>query len=227
MFRLRLVAVVAIAGVLLTGCARDTDEALRVGDVSVDNAQVDAIAAPLVARLQGNGVSDEIRANVAEQTVFLEVARRYAREKGITPEAPDYQAAATRIQASVDDPYVRLNAESEAYLNALRENTPARTPTEAELREGYDRFIRLVGSSPATYEQIREELLTLALYANSLALRDELTAAMGRYGVTVNPRYQPLEFPLFAVTVTASGGQLVLVSLPLGEQGTGAVRSVG
>ncbi len=37
----------------------------------------------------------------------------------------------------------------------------------------------------------------------------------------MNPRYQPLnEFPLLAV----ADGQLLLVGLPLGEQGTGATR---
>jgi hypothetical protein len=163
---------------------------------------------------------------VAEETVFLEVARRFAREKGITPGAPDYEGAASQLGASVDDPYVRLNAESDSYLTALRENATARTPTEAELHDAYDRSVKIAGPGQATFEQISAELMQLPLYANALALRDELTAAMGRYGVTVSPRYQPLDFPLYSVSVTASGGQLVLVSLPLGQQGTGAVKAV-
>jgi hypothetical protein len=39
---------------------------------------------------------------------------------------------------------------------------------------------------------------------------------LDRYGLTVNPRYTPLDFPLFSV----SQGQLVLVNLPMGDQGT-------
>jgi hypothetical protein len=38
----------------------------------------------------------------------------------------------------------------------------------------------------------------------------------------VNPRYSPLSVPI----TTLSNGQLVLVSLPLGYQGTGAVRDL-
>jgi hypothetical protein len=89
------------------------------------------------------------------------------------------------------------------------------------MRDVYDRFSALAGPGAATFEQIRDELLRLPEYGEALALRDALIAAADRYGVTVNPRYQPLdEFSLHVV----GNGQLVLVSLPLGQQGTGAVR---
>ncbi len=220
---MRIVAVLAVLGMLLTGCApQGSSEALQVGDVTIDDARIDEIAEPLAERLSVAGVTGEIRQSVAELTVFLEVARRYAREQGVTPEEPDYKGLAAQFQASVDDPYVRLNAEVNAYLTALREDATERTPTEAEIRDVFDRFVEIAGPV-ATLEQIRGELLAIPEYGKALTLREELLAAMDRYGVTVSPRYQPLEFGLFVVSVT--GGQLVLVSLPIGEQGTGAVRA--
>ena len=221
---MRIVAVLAVLGMLLAGCApQGSSEALQVGDVTIDDDRIDAVAEPLAQRLAGSGVTGEIRQSVAELAVFLEVARRYAREQGVTPEEPDYEGIAAQFEVSPDDPYVRLNAEANAYLTALRENATGRTPTEEEIRDVFDRFVEIAGPV-ATLEQIRGELLAIPEYGKSLTLREELLAAMDRYGVTVSPRYQPLEFGLFVVSVT--GGQLVLVSLPIGQQGTGAVRAV-
>jgi hypothetical protein len=227
MVRSRIVAVAALVGLLLTGCTQTNTNAdtLRVGDVSVDDSQIEQIVGPEATRLTGLGVTDDLRQSAAELTIFREVARRYAAENGITPGAPDYETMAQQFQSTTDDPYVRLNAEAIAYRTALINATTARTPTEAEMHEVYDGFVQLVGPV-ATYDDIRGELLNLAEYGQSLALRDGLTAAMDRYGVTVSPRYQPLREDLLVVTL-AAGGQLTLVSMPIGPQGTGAVRDEG
>jgi hypothetical protein len=225
--RLRLLGLLALVGVLaLAGCTHSPSQALRVGDVSVDNAQVEATAEPFAQALTSNasGVTDpvaKVRQSVVQLTIFKEVARRYAQEKGVTPAAPDYAGVAQSLGVGEDDPYARLNAEAGAYLTALRDNATARTPTDAEIQDVYDRYLVLAGSGAATQDEVRQQLLALPEYGQSLALRDALTDAIARYGVTVNPRYQPLQFPLLVV----ANGQLTLVSLPLGDQGTGAVRS--
>src|SRR5690606_9216821 len=100
----------------------------------------------------------------------------------------------------------------------------ARTPTEDEMRGVYDDFVAIVGPNAATYEQVRGELLTWTEFGKALAVRDGLSEAAQRYGVTVHPRYQPLEYPLLQ---TGQNGELTVVTLPLGEQGTGAVHSAG
>jgi hypothetical protein len=218
-----LVVTALVAGLALTGCAQDASEALRVGDVTVDNAEIEATADPFAEFLNANGADaslSRIRQAVAEFTIFTEVARQYAREEGITLPTPDYESVAASMQTSPDDPFVRLNAEVDAYRNALLEETTGRTPTEDEMRGVYDDYVVLAGPQAASYDEIRTALLDLPEYGQALALRDELLEAMDRYGLSVSPRYQPLSFALFAV----SQGQLVLVSLPLGEQGTGAVR---
>jgi len=221
------VGLLALVGVLtLAGCAHSPSQALRVGDVTVDNTQVETMAAPFAQALSANaaGVTDpvaKVRQSVVQLTIFKEVAQRYAQEKGVTPAAPDYAGVAQSLGVGADDPYARLNAEAGALLTALRDNTTGRTPTDAEVQDVYSRYLEVAGEGAASLDEVRQELLTLPEYGQALALRDALTDAIGRYGVTVNPRYQPLQFPLLVV----ANGQLTLVSLPLGDQGTGAVVS--
>lgn len=222
------VTALALVGVLgLAGCAHNPEEALRVGDVSVGNSQIEDSAAPFVGVLgadapgtAGTEVVAQVRQSVVQLTAFKEVASRYARETGVRAEAPDYASAAQGLQLDIDDPYVRLNAEAFALRDALLADATGREPTEDEIRGVYDDFIALAGPDAATYDQIRDELLRFPEYQQALGLRDELVEAADRYGVTVNPRYQPLAFPLIQV----SNGQLTLVSVPLGDQGTGATR---
>jgi hypothetical protein len=220
--RLGFVAAVALVGTLaLAGCQHDPDRALQMGDVTLDNAQVEAAADRFASELANSpsGIADPVgavRRSVVQLTVFNELARRYAQEKGITLPEPDYAASAEALGAPEDDPYVRLNAETSAYLTALRTQAAPQTPTEADMQEVYARYVELAGADAAPYDQIKQALLELPEYAQSLGLRTELLAALDRYGLTVNPRYTPLEFPLFSV----SQGQLVLVNMPMGDQGT-------
>jgi hypothetical protein len=220
--RLGFVAVAALIGtVALSGCQRDPDTALKIGDVTMDNAQVEAAAEHFAARLADSpaGIEDPVgavRQSVVQLTVFNELARRYAQEKGIAVPAADYAASAQALGAPAEDPYVRLSAETSAYANALRGQATSQKPTEADMQEAYARYVELAGDNAAPYDQIRDALLELPEYSQSLGLRTELLAALDRYGLTVNPRYTPLDFPLFSV----SQGQLVLVNLPMGDQGT-------
>jgi hypothetical protein len=231
MHRVRSLAAAALLGLLLlTGCARDADEALRIGDVTVSHDEIESAAQQYATSLTGADVSDpvgRVRHSVAELTVFREVARRYAQERGVAPGPAQYAAAATALNLSQDDPYVRLTAEAAAYRDALLANAIAREPNEAEMRDIYDRLLaRIRTEAPEAplpaYEEIRSQLVDWPEYGKALALRDELMAAIDRYGLTVNPRYQPLRHPLMTVQ-----GQFDLVVVPLGQQGTGAVRPAG
>lgn len=221
------ITVLALVGTLaLAGCARPTEDALRVGDVSVTNTQIDDTVAALMSRLGEGGTPGVdtvagVRQFAVRLTVFTEVASRYAREQSVTVPEPNYAAAAQELQLDADDPLVRISAQARAHADALLEDATARTPTEDEMRAVYDDFVALVGPNAATYEQVRGELLAWPEFGKALAVRDGLSEAAQRYGVTVNPRYQPLEFPLLQ---TGQNGELTVVTLPLGEQGTGAAR---
>jgi hypothetical protein len=220
--------VVALAGLLgLSGCQSHPTEGVQIGDVRVSDAQIEATAQRFAADLasQNSDFKDpvgQVRQSVAELTVFNELARRYAREKGIELPTPDYDTAAASYGAAADDPFVRLNAETSTYLTALREHATPRQPTEAEMQDVYRKYVELAGDQAQPYEAIKQALQDLPEYPQALGLRTELLAAMDRYGVAVTPRYRPLNVPLLAV----SQGQLVLVDLPMGDQGTGAVRDV-
>ena len=220
-------AATALAGlVVLTGCAHDTDAALRVGDVTVTNAEVDAAAAHVTEALAPGGVTGvtgQVRGSVVELRAFLEVARRYAQEHGVTVDQPDYATAADSLGLPQSDAFVRLNAEASAHLDALLAAATPRDATEDEIRTVYDAFLALTGANPAevTFDAIKGELLDVPNYGQALKLRDELSAAADRYGVVVNPRYQPLSYAL--LSVSTQSGRLDLVTLPIGQQGTGAV----
>jgi pyruvate/2-oxoglutarate dehydrogenase complex dihydrolipoamide acyltransferase (E2) component len=233
--RVKITALALVGALALTGCARNAEEAIRVGDVSIGTSQIEQAAAPLAeaagATATGSAETAEIvaqvRQDVVRLTIFTEVARRYARERNVQPEEPDYRGVSASWQLDVSDPYVRLKAEADAYRRALLADATARTPTEDEINTVYDDYVAVVtslGGTPATYEQIRDELLNnFPEYQQALGLRDALVEAAARYGVSVHPRFQPvMEYPLLQI---GDQGQLTLVWLPLGPEGTGAVRS--
>jgi hypothetical protein len=225
--KVKLAATAVVAVLALAGCTHNSDEALRVGDVSVPNAQIDADATGVTGDLTGagvTGVTGQVRSALVELRVFNEVARRYAQEQGITPAAADYAGTASNMQLPQTSQFVRLQAESEALVTALRGKATPRQPTEAEIQQVYDAFLKATGSTPADvpYDSVKSELLQMPEYSESLGLRDALEQAANRYGVTINPRYQPLNHSLLTVSLN-SGGTLDLVSMPLGQQGTGAV----
>ena len=81
------------------------------------------------------------------------------------------------------------------------------------------------GGQIPSYEELKPQLQALPALGEGIGLRTELLAAASQYGLVVNPRYQPLEMPLAAVTSGQS--QVVLVSLPLGTpSGSPAVRDL-
>jgi hypothetical protein len=227
--KLMFVGLVALVGVFaLSGCQADPNRAASIGDVSIDHADVDAMVTTIEADLkkaQQNLPAEaygDVRRTVVEFTVFNELARRYAADRRISVPAADYAAAAGQIGLPADDPYVRLYAESTALRTALLAQVKPATPTEADFREAYDRYVALAGAEASSYEEVKPQLAALPEFQTGIGLRNELLAAADKYGVVVNPRYAPLSVPLTSV----SNGQLTLVSLPLGDQGTGAVRDV-
>jgi hypothetical protein len=235
--RVKITALALVGAFALAGCARATsDEALRIGDVSISTSQVEQTAAPLAeargATAAGSpettAIVAQLREDVVQLMIFTEVAGRYARERGVEVGSPDYQGAADALQLDVDEPYVRLAAEANAYHEALLANATGRQPTEDEIRGVYDHYVAvaLAGGTPqnelATYEQIRAELIDWPEYQQALALRDALVDAADRYGVFVHPRYQPVVYPLLRGGLQ---GQFTLVTVPFGPPGTGAARA--
>ena len=108
--------------------------------------------------------------------------------------------------------------------SARRHAGLSRRPAERSGLAGQIGQDQASGGQVPSYEVVKPELQSLPELGQGLGLRAELLAAIDRYDIVVNPRYQPLEMPLAAV----NGGQsqIVLVSLPLGTSASPAVRDL-
>jgi hypothetical protein len=237
-----LAGVAVAAALVLSGCQNDPEQAVSMNGFSLREQQVERTAEEIEAdvkvlieeaKRQGQQVNEgpirgDLRLNVVQLTVFNELARRYAQERGYQVPAPDYASIATQIGLPADDPYVPLYADADAYRNLLLANVAPATPTEADVKAVYAGYRRLQEQSgqPGGYteEELKAQIVTNESFRRGLGVRNELMAAAQRYGLVVNPRYAPLEFPLAIVRTEL--GPLTIAALPLGDQGTGAVRDV-
>src|SRR5690606_18496831 len=113
----------------------------------------------------------------------------------------------------------------ETYKELLLQAVPPASPTDADLRDAYDRYVQAAtnaGVEPVDFDTIKQELQQTPQFVAGVGVRNALTEAAQRYGITVSPRYQPLEVPVWA----APNSQLVLVAFAVGEQAD-AVRDLG
>jgi hypothetical protein len=226
----RLIAA-AVAGVAalvaLAGCRIESPtDAAYVGNTRFSQADVDK----LVKQLDTDGVqvTDANRASLRQfilaRSVFLDVAKRYATEKGYAAPPVDAAAVAQANNLPANDPVVRLVAESDAYRQLLLGKASPAQPTDADYHDAFQLLVNQKEAQPgdeaALTQQLRQSVSETI--ASGVGLRNELAAAMRRYGATVNPKYLPTGFPL--ATVTAPDGRSVaVVQLPLGGTGQGAV----
>jgi hypothetical protein len=114
--------------------------------------------------------------------------------------------------------YTELRADLYSCLTAIP--YADQTPTDAELRELYDRAVA-AGLVTASFEQTREQLLADEGIRQRIVIDRTMTQAAKDADVSVNPRYRPLEFPL--VPVENSGS---IMEVTMGELASGAVRDL-
>jgi hypothetical protein len=220
----------AVAGVValvaLTGCRIESPaDVAYVGSTRFSQADVDSV----VKQLEVDGLkladSDKARARqlIVQQEVFLEVAKRYAAEKGLPAPAVDTASLAQANNLPESDPYVKLASSARAYFNLLQGKVPAAQPTDADYHAAFQLLVDQNEAQPS-----EEAALTQALrqgvaetIASGVALRNELSAAMKRYGTAVNPRYLPSAYPL-ATVQAPDGRSVVVVQLPLGGTASAA-----
>ncbi len=221
--RLVPAAILAVlAGLALTGCRTQPGIASYVGDTRLTDNEVEQLVTTIETDVKNAGGTlqkeayGNIRQLVVQLTVFTEIAKRYAAEKGLTLPAQDYETAAQQFGLPVTDPFVKLAVDSDAYRTLLLENAQPANPTEADLRDAYDRVVAS-GVQEISFEQLKDQLAALPQLRSGVGLRNELAAAADRYGVSVNPRYQPVEMPLSGVP--GQSGEIWLVALPLGATG--------
>jgi hypothetical protein len=231
--RLVPVAALAVLGlVALAGCQSTPGTAVALGDQRVTDAQIDDEARAASADFLAANYSAEqypqlqdpayMRLMFANLHAFNLLAEQYASDHGIVVPPRDYKTMAANYHLSVDNPFVRLTADHDAYAQALASKIKPATPTEQDLKDVYQKLVA-AGFTDA-YASLRPQILQLPQLGSSVAVRNELRATADRHGLEVSPRYLPLEINLGEVQLQ-SGTTLAIVTLPLGDQnGQPAVR---
>ena len=220
----RRLAIVATTGTLavagLAGCRSAPSVAAYVGQDRIsedrvstvlDEARGNAIAPP--AGQQGPPAIR--RQDVVDTLVGLDVMREIARQRGLRPTPLDPAQVGQAIGVKPSAEYVRLYGEYRGLLNAIGSAAKPAQPTEADLRDVYNR-LTAGGANPngASFqafstgipEQDRQTL------AQNIGLRNDLQPQIAKLNTVVNPKYAPPQLPLVS-TQGADGQELPLVVL--------------
>jgi hypothetical protein len=209
--RTATLAVLGVSAILaLTGCRSSPSTAAYVGPTQYSVSSVQRVA----AEVRGNKAVDlSSQQDVAKMYVLRDVAKRIVDEKGWKVQRLDRAAVAQQLNLKPDSRYVALRAEVEEYLGAVMQNAAPVAPTDADLRDLYDRA-KVAGLVQAgqTFEAVKPQIDSPQL-RSALGARKLLTDGVKKYHVTVNPRYAPAEWPLLRFT-----GDKPAVVVPLDPQ---------
>lgn len=235
MTRARRLASVAVAASLavagLTACRAEPSVAAYVGDdVRITETRVqklwDEVQDAVADQAEESGQKAAMpisRGDIVRTLVSGDVLAAVAKEKGVTvpaDAAANFTEYASQLRLPETVEYVRLYAESDLLLRALRtqaQNAPA--PSDEDLKEVYDVLLANQGIDPGTpFEAFKTQLpeQNKALVQTSAAVRRDIEEAAGSLDITVNPRYQPLAISILEFQ-TANGDLRPLVTAPLGE----------
>ncbi|WP_310381186.1 hypothetical protein [Actinoplanes couchii] len=238
MQRARRIASIAVVASLAVGglgaCGfRPADMAARVGDgetITEDRVQRiwDESRETLLDKAPAAGASAEpvrvpyTRGDLVRAIVSRDLYGRLAAEKGVSlPAGVPYDEAGAQFGLPGTDEYVRLYTENAVLQNSLTKavtNPPA--PTEAEVRDVFDRISANGGIQPGTDFASFNSMLSpedrTALSA-ALSVRRDLLALADQADIEVNPRYQPFELGLLGVSNQQTGQSYSVVAATLGE----------
>jgi hypothetical protein len=220
----------ALALAALTGCRFETAaDAAFVGDTRYTQTDVDNILNTLKADgVNFTGVDlGQVRQDIVVQSVFRDVAKRYAQEKGYPAPTVDYGGVAQALGGvPTSDPFVRAAAEADAYRMLLMSKVKPVAPTDADYHDAYELLLDQQAVSAGTEAQVKPQLQQAVSQdlGAGVALRNELTAAMKRYNTSVNPKYLPIAYPL--VRVDTGTAQPAIVELSLGGSQQAPVRDL-
>jgi hypothetical protein len=221
----RAAAVVALSAAVAAGlsaCDVQPGAAALVAGDRLTEAQVEQVVDSVHDKIPA-GQFGSVREEVVGALVMRDLAKRVAADRHVTVPPPDYTAMA-QGGLSANNPYVRLEAETQTYIGALGNSVRPTAPSEADLQEIYQSLVTQGAVNPAQspYDQVRSQLDTPQT-ERAVALRAILAAAAGKYHVDVNPRYGKLGYPLPAVQ--AGQGIYGSVAVPLGKGSPDVVTS--
>lgn len=209
-----VVALSVLAAVVLTGCRSQPGVAAYVDDTRYTDASVEQMTAS-VQHLIAEGATGNVRQQIVADEVFVDIAKRYAKEHDYPAPTVHVDAVTAQYKLPPDNAWAKLTAEADAYRQLLLQHADKVTPTDAELRDIYDRAVAAHLADPNAFDAIKPQILAIDGVAQAVAVKRALTDAVRRYHVTVNPRYQPSEFSLLQLQ-TGQGQGFDAVVLPFG-----------
>ena len=224
MQRARRLASVAVAAALavsgLAACRSAPNVAAYVGQARITEDRVsevlDQAQQNKVTAAQGQQAPPEIkRQDVVDTLVGLDVMREIAKQRGLTATPLNAADVAQSVGLKTGAEYVALYSEYRGLLNAAGTGGKPAQPTEADLRDVYNR-LTAGGANPngASFEQFassisQEDQQTLA---QNIGLRNDLEPQIAKLNAVVNPKYTAPELPLVSAQ-GADGRELPLVVL--------------
>jgi hypothetical protein len=212
------VAILSVAG--LAGCRSAPSVAAYVGQGRISEDRVSAVLdearANTITPSAGQPRADALkRQDVVDTLVGLDVMREIARQRSLSPTALDAAQVSQGIGIKANAEYVRLYSEYRGLLNAVGAGAKPAQPTEADLRDVYNR-LTAGGANPnsASFEQFStgisaQDRQTLA---QNVGLRNDLQPQIAKLNTVVNPKYSTPELPLVS-TQGPDGQELPLVVL--------------
>jgi hypothetical protein len=221
---------------VLTGCRSDPRVAAYVNGKTITEAQVDSMVADAkkvaernaaqVEAAGGTPVHVPTRAEAVSVLATQEITRQTLADKNLTKAQVDPSQVAQQFGVPAGSGYASALTDIVAGIIALEDAVGNNAqPSDAELRDVYDRAVAKGLAAPGTFDQVKPQLLQVNGLPQDISARNELASSAAHAGVTVNPRYAPLEFPVETLS-TQDGRSFVAVALPLGATaGNGAVRS--
>lgn len=233
-----VVAVLAVSG--LSACRANPSVAVYGGGDPISEARVDAIyadaqrkltAANEQVRAQQNPAADPSaapaspeakltikRRDIVEALLGERVLGAYAAKKNVKPQEIALAQVAQVVGLPENAEYVALYTRYRSLLSALSAAAKPAKATPADLRQIYDR-LDAAGSfkeQPVDFAKFAASLgeQDQATLAQTLGLREELKADVGKLHLKVNPRYGIQELSLLPVP-SKTQGSTSLVGVPL------------
>ncbi|GIH09935.1 hypothetical protein Rhe02_80020 [Rhizocola hellebori] len=212
--RKRLAASIGLAAALLslTACRSSPAVAAYVGNTAITEQRVTDVQNSTVVPVDTTGAKSEPidRRSVVETLVLLQTCEDHRAKNSFEPRSITSEQVVGTLPAPkdpaqgeewaknmADTEFVALRGKMLACVFAMP-TTPA-TPTDAELRDIYDKALAAGAVGPGiTFEQIAPQIKQDQQVATQLAVKHELDKLFSENDVTVNPRYGELPFPLLS-----------------------------
>ena len=232
--RLALIAVAALAALALSACQRDPSIAATVGSDKITEDQVDAILADVQHNRPAPATPAPAPGNPSPSPAPLgpvqidraDVVRYLVLDKMCTADQerrhfPSGQGADVTEIAQVkgispSSEYAKVFAHVTACLNGELTGTQPVTPTDAEVREIYDRA-KAQGLDVPDYNTIKDQIRDNDQVKQSIAVKRSLEDQARAQNVVINPRYRPVEIGLLPADsnqpIPFEGPQLLVATL--------------